>query len=75
MGLGLGDDDATVHVHYSCDMSLASSRRARRQLLRYMEMIVREATSRDDAGRLLSGRESEPWAIAAIRCALPPELP
>lgn len=41
-----------VHLHYSVDNSLPSSRKARRQLLRYIESLVK-AGSKDECSRML----------------------
>ena len=49
--LGLAD---SVHLHYSVDSSLASSRKARRQLLRYIESMA-ALEDRDECRELLVG--------------------
>lgn len=43
-----------VHIHYSTDSSNASSRKARRRLLRYIESVV-ATNSREEARELLDG--------------------
>ena len=59
--LGLAD---SVHLHYSVDSSLPSSRKGRRQLLRYVESLV-ATDGRDGAAELLEGIAAKKRAGAA----------
>lgn len=68
--LGLTD---SVHLHYSVDNSLPASRKARRQLLRYIESLA-AADDKDECSELLSAisakKRGDPQPAAAQDAAL-----
>ena len=50
-----------IHVHYSTRNELASSRKARRRLLRFIESIV-ETGSREECMQMLSAIAAEKYS-------------
>ena len=63
----------SVHLHYSVDSSIPSSRKGRRQLLRYIESLV-EADGKEECRALLDGianKKKEGAAEGAAAAAAP----